>query len=726
LGAISVDTETMLLEVGATGKITVSINPSNATNKKVNWSSSDETVATVDANGVVTAVASGEAIITATSADNVAIKAECKVTVAIDWSELADAAWYGEGTEDTYTINTAAELAGLAKLVKSGTNFSGKTINLGADIDLLNLEWIPIGTKENPFRGKFNGADKEISNLKIDAPEATNVGLFGYVTGGSLSNLKLKDVEINAKEAVGALVGNVRGLSEPISNIEGRFIDIQSTHWAGGLIGYSYASVKDCSVDEANVTLTYDTSINDNGDKAGGITGYQSEGNFYYENCRTSNVEIVGVRDVGGLVGASQYDVLYINCHVEFSVITADNSSFEHDQPYAGGLIGRAAGSITLYDCTATPGGIIDDVFVPGVIVSSYKDGFAGELVGGPASNVTIAKVLNSTQRKGYETIQAAIDAAQGGDTILVGDGEYTENLTINKAITLKSLNGRESTEIAGTITITADDVTVEGFTVTAQGYYAVPVIHMIDIDNVNILNNTVVADDTAYGAIGTSSAPAKITGKISGNTVTGMIMVGTDGAVEVSNNNVTLTTASTEGICFYPVGSTAEITVKGNTVGPVTGDNVHIKVNEKPLSVNGANSELDMLAAITADNNEATAKLGWFTLADSTVAVIGATQYDSLEAAINAAVDGSTINVIKDCTLIGATANNKDLTFVGNSSKPKIEFPQGKDQPNYQTYYGCEFTFENLTLQCEPDKNYQGIQPDKVIARNCVINGKF
>jgi hypothetical protein len=132
------------------------------------------------------------------------------------------------------------------------------------------------------------------------------------------------------------------------------------------------------------------------------------------------------------------------------------------------------------------------------------------------------------------------------------------------------------------------------------------------------------------------------------------------------------------------------------------------------------------MLAAITADNNEATAKLGWFTLADSTVAVIGATQYDSLEAAINAAVDGSTINVIKDCTLIGATANNKDLTFVGNSSKPKIEFPQGKDQPNYQTYYGCEFTFENLTLQCEPDKNYQGIQPDKVIARNCVINGKF
>ncbi|NLY81296.1 MAG: hypothetical protein GX078_00765, partial [Clostridiales bacterium] len=189
-------------------------------------------------------------------------------------------------------------------------------------------------------------------------------------------------------------------------------------------------------------------------------------------------------------------------------------------------------------------------------------------------------------------------------------------------------------------------------------------------------------------------------------------------GAVEVSNNNVTLTTASTEGICFYPVGSTAEITVKGNTVGPVTGDNVHIKVNEKPLSVNGANSELDMLAAITADNNEATAKLGWF----STVAVIREMQYDSLEAAINAAANGDTINIIGNCTLTGASTKDKNLTFIGNNSKPKVTFPQ----KGYQTYYGCEFTFENLTLECAPDENYQGIQPDKVIARNCMINGKF
>lgn len=35
-------------------------------------------------------------------------------------------AWYGDGTASTYTINTAADLAGLAKLVNTGNTFNGK------------------------------------------------------------------------------------------------------------------------------------------------------------------------------------------------------------------------------------------------------------------------------------------------------------------------------------------------------------------------------------------------------------------------------------------------------------------------------------------------------------------------------------------------------------------------------------------------------------------------
>ena len=45
---------------GATGKITATVKPSNATNKNVTWSSSNTEVATV-ANGVVNTRAQGEA-----------------------------------------------------------------------------------------------------------------------------------------------------------------------------------------------------------------------------------------------------------------------------------------------------------------------------------------------------------------------------------------------------------------------------------------------------------------------------------------------------------------------------------------------------------------------------------------------------------------------------------------------------------------------------------------
>jgi len=56
--------------------------PDNATNKAVNWTSSDSAVATVDQNGVVTAVAPGTAVITATAADGRGASASCTVTVS--------------------------------------------------------------------------------------------------------------------------------------------------------------------------------------------------------------------------------------------------------------------------------------------------------------------------------------------------------------------------------------------------------------------------------------------------------------------------------------------------------------------------------------------------------------------------------------------------------------------------------------------------------------------
>lgn len=73
--------EAELTEAGATVQLTATVAPENATDKAITWTSSDEKVATVDANGLVTAVANGTATITATAANGV--KAECVITVKI-------------------------------------------------------------------------------------------------------------------------------------------------------------------------------------------------------------------------------------------------------------------------------------------------------------------------------------------------------------------------------------------------------------------------------------------------------------------------------------------------------------------------------------------------------------------------------------------------------------------------------------------------------------------
>jgi hypothetical protein len=69
VSSISVDQENQLLEKHLTLQLTTTISPANATNKTVAWSSSDETVATVDNSGMVTAVGKGTATITATTVD---------------------------------------------------------------------------------------------------------------------------------------------------------------------------------------------------------------------------------------------------------------------------------------------------------------------------------------------------------------------------------------------------------------------------------------------------------------------------------------------------------------------------------------------------------------------------------------------------------------------------------------------------------------------------------
>ena len=75
---VKLNKETLELFTDGSETLTATVEPGNATNKNVTWSSSDETIATVDNNGTVTAVGAGKATITATAGG---ITATCVVHV---------------------------------------------------------------------------------------------------------------------------------------------------------------------------------------------------------------------------------------------------------------------------------------------------------------------------------------------------------------------------------------------------------------------------------------------------------------------------------------------------------------------------------------------------------------------------------------------------------------------------------------------------------------------
>ena len=79
-GIVLSQSEAMLTE-GETVTLTATATPDDATDKTLTWSSSDERVATVDAAGLVTALAPGTATITVAANDGSGVSASCVVTV---------------------------------------------------------------------------------------------------------------------------------------------------------------------------------------------------------------------------------------------------------------------------------------------------------------------------------------------------------------------------------------------------------------------------------------------------------------------------------------------------------------------------------------------------------------------------------------------------------------------------------------------------------------------
>ncbi|MEG1825486.1 MAG: Ig-like domain-containing protein, partial [Cloacibacillus sp.] len=281
------------------------------TGKGLTWTTSDKSIVQVTDSGDITAEASGEANITVTHTDG--RQAACKVKVVAapteNWAASADTKWYDDNkTSSAFTITTAAQLAGLAKLVNAGSeDFSDKTITLSNDIDLSAGEWTAIGTYAQPFKGTFNGGGHAITGLYINEAGADYQGLFGQI--GSMG--AVKGIRLSGCVTGGDFVGGVAGYNKGVVTNCTMTGSVNGTSGGvGGVAGENDGAVTNC-------TMT--GSVNGTSDVGGGVAGHNYGA---VTNC-TMTGSVNGTKEVGGVAGWNIGKVT--NCTMTGSVNGSDS-----------------------------------------------------------------------------------------------------------------------------------------------------------------------------------------------------------------------------------------------------------------------------------------------------------------------------------------------------------------------------------------------------------------
>jgi hypothetical protein len=301
----------------------------------------------------------------------------------------------GSGTsEDPYKVATIEQLQEIRNHIDK--HFI-QIVNIDAESTVNWNEgkgFEPIGDSVVMFSGSYNGNDYSISKLSISRQNENNIGVFGFLKGATLSNVRLIDVRITGGSIVGALAADNNGGLIKNSSVTGQIITIgNDSYFTGGLIGWNKNG--------GNIINSHaEVSVKGNNSVGGLVGTHHDRNSLIIESSSNSNVQ--GIYSVGGLVGGIYFGA---------SVSTSNSKGIVEGESSVGGLAGELRdnpSSISNSNSNATVtggsmvGGLIGHSRFGSRISHSYALGKVsgkqnvGGLIGQLLDGVTIGTLSNS------------------------------------------------------------------------------------------------------------------------------------------------------------------------------------------------------------------------------------------------------------------------------------------------------------------------------------------
>ncbi|HZG74273.1 MAG TPA: hypothetical protein VEZ72_00320, partial [Paenibacillus sp.] len=365
-----------------------------------------------------------------------------------DWTDAANTDWYtgdpSYAEYPSYTITTAAELAGIAKLVNAGVanGFAGKTLGIAGDIDLTGHDWVPIGTPEHPFRGalipKNVGGTVTIRNMDVST-EAVYAGLIGYMDGGTVGGMTFaNDGSIQAASVTqavyaGAAVGYMKNVStvyDITSSIPITVTTGGQAAYVGGVVGKGEGSISNTN----NLGAVTVAATGGGAAYTGGLVGF-AEAPLGLQIKKVSNAGAVAATGdaasdvyVGGIAGYGLGAIAMNDDATPISnggAVTATAGRLN----YAGGIVGYAAGDIKFSSNTANAGAVA-------IEAPASTGSYAGGLIGAigaeqtdPLFVVAFSHTAGVTNNGGANVYTGGIAGAL--NTSFTWANDYTNGVSI-------------------------------------------------------------------------------------------------------------------------------------------------------------------------------------------------------------------------------------------------------------------------------------------------------